>query len=155
MTVDNLTVSSEWHLRFEHTLGPAASTFLTRLRDDGVLLASHCRVCNRNLVPPRDFCERCFVPLDPPTTELAGVGVLQGYTVVFAELPGYRKPPYALAYVKLDGADTSLGNYLERIDYDDPATITVGARVRAVMAEEREGRITDFHWELASHADGE
>lgn len=152
-TTDNLVVPAEWHLSFDHTLGPAATTFLTALRDDQQLLASRCDRCARTIVPPRDFCERCFVPLAPPEHVLPPEGEIKGYTIVHAELPGYRKPPYAVAYVELDGADTALGNYLEGVDLADPRAaderLAVGARARAVFADDRQGRITDFHWEPA------
>lgn len=148
----NLVVSSEWHLRFEHTLGPAATSFLTALRDDERMLASYCDSCSRTIVPPRDFCEQCFVPLTVPEKELPTTGTIKGYTIIYAELPGYRKPPYAVAYVEPDGADTAIGNYLEGVDLDDPRAaagrITVGSRARAVFAADRHGKITDFHWEL-------
>jgi hypothetical protein len=39
------------------------------------------------------------------------------------------------------------------LDLGDPgavaAVLAPGARLRAVLAGRREGRITDFHWELA------
>ena len=150
---ENLLVSAEWHLKFEHTLGPAATTFLTNLRDNQALLATRCDSCERTLVPPRDFCERCFVDVPAPDVVLSTEGVIKGYTIVYAELPGYRKPPYALAYVQPDGADTAIGNYLEGVDLEDMdranEMITIGTRVQAKFADDRQGRITDFHWELA------
>lgn len=152
MELDNLIVSSEWHLKFEHTLGPAATRFLTHLRDSKEFLASRCEQCERVIVPPRDFCERCFVPLTTPDVVLPTSGVIKGYTIVYADLPGYRKPPYAVAYVELDGANTSIGNYLEGVNLTDHVLATneiaVGARASAIFASDRLGRITDFHWEL-------
>ena len=49
--------------RTSGTPGEAMGAFLEGLRD-GRIVATHCVSCERTLVPPRKFCERCFRPTD-------------------------------------------------------------------------------------------
>ncbi|HEY3241197.1 MAG TPA: hypothetical protein VGL92_16660, partial [Acidimicrobiia bacterium] len=52
-------------------------------------------------------------------------------------------------YVRLDGAGTAVANFVEGLDLSDPdrPPLAIGDRMRAVFAEERQARITDFHFE--------
>ena len=54
---DALDVAYEWDA------GEAMGAFLDGLRD-GRIVATYCVACERTLVPPRKFCERCFRPTD-------------------------------------------------------------------------------------------
>lgn len=58
----------------------------------------------------------------------------------------------AIAFVRLDGVDSAIANYVDGVDCSDidaaVASIAPGTRVRVAFAEEREGRITDFSFEL-------
>jgi hypothetical protein len=53
--------------------------------------------------------------------------------------------------VTLDGADSSVLNFVEGVDLSDQdaagAYLFAHDRVRVVFSEQREGRITDFHFE--------
>ena len=54
---------------------------------------------------------------------------------------GTQKPvPYTCAFIKLDGADTSIAHFLSETDIDK---IRVGMRVQAVFEEERKGSLLD------------
>jgi uncharacterized OB-fold protein len=61
-------------------------------------------------------------------------------------------PPYAIAYVRLDNVSTAMLNFVRGLDLGDvPAAakrLAPGARVKVIFADEREGRVTDFHYEL-------
>lgn len=86
--------------------------------------------------------------------EIGSEGQIEAYTVTPTDIGAGPEAPLALAYVQLDGVDTSMVNVLEGVDLSDPgaaaASLSVGDRVQAVShpADEREGRITDFHYEL-------
>jgi uncharacterized OB-fold protein len=54
----------------------------------------------------------------------------------------------AIAFVRLDGTDSAIGNYVDGLDLSDydaaMQRIAPGRRVRVEFAPHREGRITDF-----------
>ena len=149
----HLAVPGSWHLDFLHAAGPAASRFLTTLRDRGELTASRCPRCERVRVPPRDFCESCFVPADHDWPVVGPGGVIEAATIGYARFPGYPEPPYALVYARPDGADTAIGNFLHGLDLEDyreaMGRMCIGERVEAVFAHERSALVTDFHWILS------
>jgi len=66
--------------------------------------------------------------------------------------PGNPDPPFAVAFVKLDGADTAMLNYVIGVDFSDlekaADSLKIGTRVRVIFNEEREGKITDFKYTL-------
>lgn len=146
-----VVIPAAWHLEFKHAAGKAASRFLVALRDRQVLLASPCPQCGRVFVPPRSFCEDCFVRTDENWLEVGPEGRTEAFTVTYAAFPGYPAPPYAIAYVRPDGASTAIANFVQGIDLSDPqaaaTALAIGTRLRAVFRPKREARITDFHWE--------
>jgi uncharacterized OB-fold protein len=151
-TDERIVIPAGWHLEFEHAAGRAASRFLTALRDQAVLLASPCPSCGRVRLPPRSFCEDCFVPTSDDWVEVGPEGVIEAFAITYAAFPGYREPPHAIAYVISDGADTAMCNWVEGVDLSDQdsavAALKAGTRVHAVFSSERQARVTDFHWEL-------
>lgn len=149
---DRILIPGSWHLEFEHAAGRAASRFLAALRDQGTLLASPCPRCGRVRVPPRSFCEDCFVRTSDDWVEVGPGGVIEAFTITYADFPGYPEPPHAIAYVKPDGAGTAMANFVRGVDLSDPVAaagrLAVGTRVRAVFEEARQARISDFCWVL-------
>lgn len=149
---ENITIPGRWDIEYDYSAGETASHFLATLRDDGTLLGKRCPDCERVLAPPRGFCERCFVDTDD-WVEIGPEGRIESFTVTPNDLGAGPEAPFALAYVQLDGADTAMVNVLEGLDLSDPdaaaESLSVGDRVEAVPepADEREGRITDFHYE--------
>src|SRR3989304_293179 len=94
--------------------------FFQALKDDGVILALRCPACRRVYLPPRPVCGNCFrrmeewVPVGPR-------GTLRAFTVVHFPFldPTTGQPravPFGMGLIQLDGADTTLNNYL-----DEPA----------------------------------
>ncbi len=126
-----------------YTAGVAGERFLRELKDNARIVAVRCPECQANLLPPRQYCERCF----SETTEwvpLTGRGVVHSYTLVGVDLDG--KPladPVPVAVIKLDGADGSLVHYLGELG---GARLRVGLPVEPVFrpAEERTGSIRDI-----------
>jgi uncharacterized OB-fold protein len=150
---EKINVPGQWDIEYEYAAGDTASRFLTELRDNEQILGRKCLDCGRVLVPPRSFCEQCFCD----TKEWVNVGpsgVIEASTIVPNDLGSGPEAPYAIAYVKLDGADTAMVNLIEGPDLSEveaaAAKLSIGTRVKAVFepADEREARITDFHFEL-------
>jgi hypothetical protein len=63
---------------------------------------------------------------------------------------GLPTPPYAIALIKLDGADTAMAHLLGEVDLSDAQAIgrkiKVGMRVRASFKENRNGSILDIEY---------
>ena len=104
------------------------------------------------LLPPRGFCDRCFV-LTGEWVEVESEGVLEAFTVVAQKFTGLPDPPYAVAYARLRNADTAMVNYLRGIDLGDVRAaaqrLAIGMPVRVVFSDRPEGRMTDFWFEPA------
>jgi uncharacterized OB-fold protein len=105
------------------------------------------------LVPARSFDDATYVK----TTEWVETGpggVLDVFTIVGTKFPGLPDPPFVIGYVTLDGADTAILNHVAGVDLTDinraAEILLKRPRVRAVFSGKREGRITDFHFELES-----
>jgi uncharacterized OB-fold protein len=139
-------ISDQVTLRYDYALGEVAGRFMQGLRD-GRILATRCSKSGMTYVPPRSFCERSFEPCDG-WVEAGSEGVIEASTIVVRGFEGKRKAPVAIAFVRLDGMDSAVGNYVDGLDLADYeaalARIAPGRRVRVKFAEQREGRITDF-----------
>ena len=148
-----LMIPGHWDIPYRHTAGKAASRFLRELKDNRHIMGLRCPKCQRVLVPPRSFCERCFVPIDD-WVEVKDRGTLATFTIVYEQFSGLPPPPYCVGLIQLEGADTALMHYVGGVDLADlekaKAAIHVGMVLKAVWKDEREGRITDIlHFEPA------
>ncbi|HEU4355444.1 MAG TPA: Zn-ribbon domain-containing OB-fold protein [Actinomycetota bacterium] len=128
--------------RYEWDAGVAVGRFLEGLRA-GRILGRECRRCERVLVPPRMFCERCFRPTDA-WVEVEGTGIVQTYSV--CHVAWDMRPlddPELPAVIAIDGSDGGLLHVLGEVD---PADVAVGMAVEAVWKHvgEREGSILDI-----------
>lgn len=142
-----LTIEAKWEIPYRHAAGPHAEKFLAALRDEKRILGVRCPSCHRTFVPPRAFCESCFVE----TTEwvdVSDVGTVETMTIQYEKFPGLPDPPYAVGLVKLDGASSGMLAFLGGVPLGDAEAamqkIGIGCRVRAVWRDVREGRITDL-----------
>ncbi len=144
-----LTVDARWDIPYRHTAGQAASRFLRELKESKRIMGVRCPSCQRVLVPPRSFCERCFVPIDE-WVEVKDTGILTSFTITYAQFTSLPPPPYCVGLIKLDGADTGLMHYVGGVDLQDleaaRKAISVGMRLQAVWREEREGKISDIEY---------
>lgn len=126
-----------------YTAGVAGERFFTALRDDGKILATRCRACDVEYLPPRIFCERCFADVSDTWHEVAPEGTVAAITVVRRDLDGRALPkPEVRALVRL-GKGT--GGIIHRV-LAEPGRVAVGARVRAKLKPraERKGNILDI-----------
>lgn len=146
-----LVIPAEWHVRYNYPAGETATRFFEGLRERRIL-ATRCSASGLSYLPPRAYCERSFQPCDS-WVEAGLQGTIEAATIVSAAFENLPPPPYAIAYVRLDGVDTALLNFVRGMDLSDVAAAAArlkpGARVRVVFKDAPEGRITDFHYELA------
>ncbi len=128
--------------RYAWDAGVAISRFLGGLRD-GRILGRECRGCERVLVPPRMFCERCFRGTDA-WVEVEPTGVVQTFSICHVSWD--MKPletPEIPAVIAIDG---SSGGFLHVLGEVDPQEVRVGMAVEAVWkpVAERTGSILDI-----------
>jgi uncharacterized OB-fold protein len=147
-STDSMVIPGEWHVRYNYSVGKVAGRFFEALKDRKIL-ATRCSNSGISYLPPRAYCERSFEPCDE-WVEAEQEGVIEAATVVTAQFEGLRAPPYAIAYVCLDGISTALCNFVEGEDLTDvpaaAARLKPGVRVRVEFILEPQGRITDFHY---------
>ncbi len=145
---------TQWRVKseYEWDTGVAVGIFLAGLKD-GVLLGVHCPQCDRTLLPPRAFCELCFVPLSD-WIQLKDTGVLNTFSVSFVNWDATRREtPEVPAVIEIEGASPGMGimHLLGEVG-DDLETILgkvkIGTHVEAVWkpSDEREGSITDIRY---------
>ncbi|MFT3755676.1 MAG: OB-fold domain-containing protein [Pseudoxanthomonas sp.] len=138
-------------LRYDYALGEVAGKFMEGLKE-GKILATHCSKSGITYLPPRSYCEQSFEPCDS-WVEAGTGGVIEQSTIVVRGYEGKRKTPVAVAFVRLDGTDCAIANYVDGVDLSDMQAamkqIAPGTRVRVEFIEQREGRITDFSFRLA------
>jgi uncharacterized OB-fold protein len=147
-----IRIPGSWNIPYEYTIGTFASAFFDALKEHRIL-GCKCSKCGAVSVPPKSFCEPCFVPIEE-LVEVGSSGTIEAVTVVTAPFAGSPPVPYAVAYVRLEGATSSIANYVRRVDLGDleelPAQLKIGARVDVVFGDAAEGRVTDF-WFEPSH----
>jgi uncharacterized protein len=133
---------------FNRTTGPVIGAFLTGLKVGRVLGIRDTE--GRIVCPPVEYDPETGDPL----TEMVEVGT-EGEVTSWSWVADVRQDqpltsPHALAFVRLDGADTSM---LHVVDAPGPEAMSTGARVRIRWAAEPEGLITDIAcFELAGGA---
>jgi uncharacterized OB-fold protein len=145
-------VEQRWDLTYQHTADEVTAHFLRTLRDEGRLLGIKCPVCERVLAPPRPICDRDFCRTEG-WVDLEMAGTLELFTIMFLRIEGLPDPPYVLAYVTPNGADTAIPGFLQGVDLTDidaaREELQIGRRVEIVLRPERVGRITDLYFTLA------
>lgn len=146
-----LIIPAEWRVRYNYPAGETGSRFFNALRDRKIL-ATRSSTSGISYLPPRAYCERSFQPCDE-WVEAGHTGTIEAATIVSAAFENLPAPPYAIAYVRLDGVDTALINFVKGLDLsavgEAAQRLQPGTRVKVVFRDEPEGRITDFHYELA------
>lgn len=151
-SVELITIPGIWDFEYRYFAGETASRFFNALKSEGRIFATLCPKCARKLVPARSFCDACFVEATG-WVDAGLAGTLDIFTIVATQFPGLPPPPFVIAYVTLDGADTAILNHVTGVDLSDIEAaaqfLMTRPRVQARFSDVREGRITDFHFELA------
>ena len=148
---ERITIPGLWDFEYNYFAGDTASRFFNELRNHGKIFGTKCPSCKRVLVPARSYCDACYVATED-WVEVGPEGVLDIFSIVGTQFPGLPAPPFIMGYITLDGADTALLNHVSGValsDIDAAAyRLMERPRVRAAFKEQREGRITDFHFEI-------
>lgn len=139
-----LYVHDELGARFAWDTGVAIGAYLAGLQR-GKILGSRCGKCERTVVPPRLFCERCFQPMEE-YVQLQDRGTVNTFSLCYVTWDVQRiEEPEIPAVIEIEGAD-ELQGIMHKLGEVDPDQIKIGMRVGAVWKppEDREGAITDI-----------
>lgn len=140
-----------WDLSYRHALGTTTSRFLQALGEGKVL--GRRTLDGRVLVPARSFDDRTHTPTGD-WVEVSTSGTIEMSTVVYEAFRDLPKPPYAIAYVLLDGADTALVGMVRGVDLTGQdaavAAVAIGTRVEVKFAAEPAGTAADYWFEPMS-----
>ncbi|MEW5945203.1 MAG: Zn-ribbon domain-containing OB-fold protein [bacterium] len=132
-----LSVPYHWHY------GKVLSEFFEGLRNRK-FLASKCPQCGRVSLPPTSFCGICYVPVSGDLMSISTVCRIDTFTVVRFKYPGQLlPPPYAVGVLKPVEADTRFHHLVRSENLD---AINIGAAVKPVWREEREGEFFDIEY---------
>ena len=146
-----LTIPGLWNFEYRYFAGATASRFFRELRDHRRIMGTRSPVSGQVMVPARAFSDSDYVPATE-WVETGPGGRLEVFSIVGTKFPGLPDPPFVIGYVTLDGADTAILNHVSGIDLSDidaaAGILLKQPRVRAVFKDQREGRITDFHFEV-------
>jgi uncharacterized OB-fold protein len=126
--------------------GVAIGKFLQELKA-GQLIGTQCLGCKRVMIPPRMFCEHCFLPADA-WVPLKDTGTVITYSLCYVTWDMIRlDDPQIPAVVAIDGASPGMG-IMHMLGEIDPETVEIGMRVKAVWKpeDERTGSITDIRY---------
>lgn len=138
-------------LRYRWDTGEGIGRYLGELKR-GRLIARRCDGCQRILIPPRMFCERCFRPTDE-WIYVNDTGKVLTFSLCYVTWNVRRlKQPLIPAVIEIDGASAGMG-ILHLLKKVPPKKVRVGMRVRAVWRPpaERRGSITDIlYWRPAT-----
>ncbi len=149
--IELLEIAGMWNLPWVYAAGEVGSKYIVELRDNARIMATKCPECGRVLLPPRSFCERCFVSIKDHWVELEPEGTLEAFTIVTVPFPDQRPPPHIVGYFRIGGASTNIPHFLEGVDLSDiekaKSEIWVGMPVKVVFRDQRVGKLTDFYIE--------
>lgn len=141
-SADSFVVEGKLALPYKYFAGRTGSFFLTALRDEKKILGVRCPECKKVYVPPRSTCERHVTTRLTEWVPLSGEGVVTAFTVVrYAEPYQPVKPPYILALIKLEGADTAFAHIVKGLPASE---MRVGLPVKAVFAKATTSTILDI-----------
>jgi hypothetical protein len=136
-------------LHYQHSYGPHYGRLFDELATNRRILGSLCPSCSNVLVPPREFCDLCFVRTSS-YVDVADTGILQAFSIIHLEFVGQtRKPPYVYAEVVLDGAATRLIHTMSGFDVAEAKSILkVGMPVKAIWKDRADcvGTLDDIEY---------
>ena len=128
-------------INYKYVLG-GQSKFFIELMNNKKIHGTKCKKCGKVWMPPRINCSDCFANTE--WVELKTSGEIMISTIAWFTTSAFiASVPYAMGFVKIDGADTGMlqGIFSENLV---PSKIRKGKKVRAVFNKEREGKMTDF-----------
>lgn len=142
-----LAVEDRPVFQYQWSTGIAISHYFKGLKE-GKLIGSECGKCGRRVIPPRVFCEWCFVPMQR-FIELEDTGTVMTFSICYIATDASRlKDPQIPAVIAIDGTTNNEMGILHLISEVDPNDVKIGMRVKAVWKDESErtGAITDIKY---------
>jgi uncharacterized OB-fold protein len=127
---------------YVYTSGVAAERFFRELRDHGRILGTRCPKCGTQWLPPKLFCERCFVETKD-WVEAPPEGRVIAVCVVRVDLDGNPLPkPETWGLIRFEGFE---GGFVHRL-LVEPGRARSGLVVRPILKPEgsRAAAITDI-----------
>ncbi len=131
-------------IQYAWDTGQAIGRYLEELKN-GRLIARRCNNCQRIMIPPRMFCERCFRPTHDWVV-VKDTGTVNTFSLSYVSWDVRRlKKPEIPAVIEIDGASKGMG-ILHVLGNVKPKAVRIGMKVRAVWkpAKQRTGSITDI-----------
>ncbi|TAL32353.1 MAG: hypothetical protein EPN93_16180 [Spirochaetes bacterium] len=139
---DSFAVQGKLALPYTYFAGRVGSKFLTTIRDQKKIMGTKCPTCGKVYLPPRQVCQKDFTDIRNNWVDVGSSGTVVNFTVVrYEDRHLARKPPYVIAMIKLDGADTPMAHILDGLKPED---VKKGMRVEAVFAEKTTTTILDI-----------
>ena len=141
-----LHVVYKFEPKYSWAAGVAISRFLDELKA-GKIIGRKCDNCMRILVPPRMYCEQCYLPTDE-WVHVKDTGIVNTFSISHVGTDARRlKTPILVAVIDIEGASPGMG-ILHNLGEVEPSRISIGMRVQAVWkpAEERQGSILDIRY---------
>ena len=124
-----------------YTYGLAGERFFRAIKEDGVILGTHCASCNQTYVPATAFCERCLDELDE-WVDVGMIGEVYSFTLLFQGYDGNPlEEPELVAFIRLGD-----GGLVHKLDEVTPDELEIGMLVEAVFKPKakRSGSILDI-----------
>lgn len=141
-TTNCFVVEGKLALPYTYFVGRVGSKWLTTMRDEKKIMGIKCDKCNKVYVPPRQNCDVCMVDISKNWVDIKDTGEITNYTIVrYKDKHLPKEPPYVLAMIKLEGADTPMAHIVEEVDLDK---VKVGMKVKAVFAQETRDTILEI-----------
>jgi uncharacterized OB-fold protein len=139
---------NEWNPNAQYAwdAGVAIGRYLAELKA-GRLMGVRCNRCHRTVIPPRNFCEWCFRPMDD-WVALPDTGTVNTFSLCYVtwDMQVLTEPEIP-AVIDIHGTRPAVGimHMLSEVQPDD---VKIGMKVQAVWkpAEEREGSILDVRY---------
>jgi uncharacterized protein len=135
-------------LDYEHSYGPYYGTLFDGLATSRRIQGVRCPSCQRVLVPPREYCDVCYVRTGE-WVDIPDTGTIKAFSIIHLEFVGQtREPPYVYAEIVLDGSSTRLIHSVGGIDVEEAKErLRIGTKVRAVWKEgEPVGTLEDIEY---------
>jgi uncharacterized OB-fold protein len=145
---ENKILFTEWNPNAQYAwdAGVAIGRYLAELKE-GRLIGVRCNQCRRTVIPPRNFCEWCFRPMDD-WVYLPDTGTVNTFSLCYVTWDmQYLTDPQIPAVIDIDGTQPRVG-IMHILDEVDPKAVEIGMQVQAVWkpSEEREGSILDIKY---------
>jgi len=128
---------------YRYTYGIAGERFFREILEGERFVGSKCPSCGCVYIPPKIYCEECFVEIEEYVT-LPLQGEVYSYTILHEDLDENRmKEPVILAFITFPGAQ---GGIIHKLGELNPSEIYIGMNVEPVFKErkKRSGSLNDI-----------